>query len=164
MNCKVVIFALVIFWSGISFSQENYVNEEVNSITSPKHAFGVHMGAVTGLGFSYRYFGDKFGFQLAGIPIFMGSGNYFYSVGGSSLFKLKSSRRIDIISYVGLHYINSNFNNNNSWLSIGLGGGVNIHTWIDVLDLSIQGGYGVYNISNDIISLPTGEIGFYYRF
>ena len=156
----IIFIACIFLLTSISlYSQENVEN------TSPKSAIGLHAGAVTGLGFSYRYFPSKFGFQLTGIPVFLRENGVFTSAGASVLYKLKESRRVDFISYFGSHFTyNSRNLNSRSSLHMGAGGGINLHAWIDVLDISFQAGYGVYNVNEAPFSMLTAEIGFYYRF
>ena len=149
---------------------------ESNANNSLKHSFGVHAGAATGLGFSYRYFPEKWGVQVTGIPIF-GNGSFYSSTGLSLLYKIKSHDKLDLFSYLGTHYMFERYNYiyqpwpeteppvaiTYNFLNIGFGAGVNIHLW-EVLDLSLQAGYGVFDLTTSPVSNITGEIGLYYRF
>ena len=164
--------------AAIFSAQITTAQEEVNSAVSEsfKHGFGIHAGASTGLGFSYRYFPEKWGVQVTGIPVF-GGGSFFSSAGLSGLYKIKEHRRVDLFTYLGGHLIHERYKTNTStWppteepqiykyntLVAGLGAGVNIHLW-EVLDLSVQIGYGAYNLTNSPRTNITGELGFYYRF
>lgn len=171
-NIFYVLPFFLVFATNKSSAQEEVINESPNF----KHSLGVHAGGVTGLGFSYRYFPEKWGVQVTGIPIF-GGDNFFSSAGLSVLYKIKSHNKVDLFTYLGTHHIHERYKlyyetwppseqpaviTNNS-LSAGLGAGINIHLW-EVIDLSFQAGYGVFNILNYPISTITGELGIYYRF
>jgi hypothetical protein len=158
MKCNRIVLFLFLSFIAQVFSQEEAIIK-----SSPKHSLGLHAGATTGLGFSYRYLDKKLGLQLTGIPIFLGDGENFYSLGGTILFRAKESRRVDVLAYLGNHYTHNSVNDRSRY-HLGLGGGINLHAWIDVLDISFQAGYGVYNINNDPFSFLTGEIGVYFRF
>lgn len=163
---------IVVFTTANTSAQE----ETSNSNMTFKHSFGVHAGASTGLGFSYRYFPEKWGVQITGIPIF-GGDRFFSSTGLSLLYKIKSHGKVDLFSYLGAHNIFERYEYyydiwppteepgvyKNNFLIAGFGAGINIHLW-EVLDLSIQAGYGVYDITDSPMSNITGEIGLYYRF
>lgn len=159
---------LLICFVGFSQGSDDYVITNKDSIEvdeSPKHAFGFNLGSTTGLGLSYRFFPNKFGFQLTGIPVFLGNGGMFLSTGLSLMYKVKESRRIDLFGYLGNHFIYTTGTGSSNYShQIGLGAGINMHVWIDVLDISIQLGYGAYDVNHSPISMLAGEFGFFYRF
>lgn len=157
---------LIFFVSSIIYSQE-----EPKPSSSPAHSFGFHLGSTTGMGLSYRYLPNKLGVQATFLPVFNGDGGLFISSGFSIMYKIQSSRRVDLFGYLGNHFIyreNPNYGfegkNINRSYQMGLGAGINLHAWIDVLDISFQLGYGVYNVNKSPRSLPAAEIGFYYKF
>jgi len=172
---KIIIYSfyMLLIITNANVSAQEELRTESNNF---KHSFGVHAGAITGLGFSYRYFPEKWGFQVTGVPVFS-SDNFFSSAGLSFMYKITSHHKVDLFTYLGAHHIHERDNHNytpfpplenpnvftNKILNTGFGAGINIHIW-EVLDLSFQAGYGVYNIINSPASNITGEIGFYYRF
>jgi len=169
---KKIFFILIVLLSINSSAQDN-----------TKHYLGAHAGSISGMGFSYRYWPKKLGFQLTAIPIFKANKRNFISAGISVLYLLKEGKHIDLYTYLGFHYINRKFidyspdefgnpiekivteQNTNS--GIGLGFRINL---LKVLDLSLQGGYGFYNTnintsySNPFYSLSiAGGAGLYYH-
>ncbi|MEX2483124.1 MAG: hypothetical protein WED10_01100 [Brumimicrobium sp.] len=170
MKIKAVLTVLIFFISFVLLSQEGIKNESSDS-SSPAHSLGFHLGSTTGMGLSYRFLPKKLGIQATFLPVFNGNGGMFLSSGLSILYKLKSSRRVDLFGYLGNHltyresapgfYGEQNVNRN---YHVGLGAGINLHAWIDVLDISFQMGYGVYSVNENPRSLPAAEIGFYYKF
>jgi hypothetical protein len=176
---KKIFFSFIIAAS--SFVQlatsQNSPEELLDSKATYKHGLGMHAGAVTGLGFSYRYAPKKWGVQVTGIPIFS-AGNIFASTAASVQYKFKSHDKVDLFTYVGVHNIYerseyyygyydpfdgySGVYTNNT-LTAGFGAGLNIHL-LEVIQLSVQAGYGLYDLTNSISTNLTGEIGVYYRF
>jgi hypothetical protein len=168
---SVLTFLLVFYVDTISAQEE--LRDEVQTF---KHGLGIHAGAVTGLGFSYRYFPEKWGVQITGVPVF-NQGGFFSSAGLSGMFKIKEHDKLDLFTYLGVHHIHEQYKiHQGTWppsdqpsvikhnfLSAGFGAGVNVHLW-EVIDLSLQAGYGVFNIVNSPVSTITGEIGIYYKF
>ena len=169
MKKTLLLIPILLFcFIGFSQSSDDYVITNKDSLKadeSPKQAFGLNLGSTTGLGFTYRFFPNKFGFQLTAIPIFLGNGETFVSAGASLMYKVKESRRIDLFGYLGNHLIFFAGNNSSNYShQIGLGAGINMHVWIDVLDISIQLGYGAYDVNHSPVSFLAAEFGFFYRF
>lgn len=141
------------------------------------HALGLHTGSSTGQGFSYRYFPNKWGVQVTGIPIFYGNQGYYTSSAVSIMYKIKEHKKLDLFTYLGNHLIFERYQSyywTGPWpgptyvtdrtYNIGLGAGINIHLW-EVLDLSIQAGYGLTSWNNaPIYTIFSSEIGVYYKF
>ncbi len=136
-------------------------SQEVTQPTSPKlkHHVGLHAGATTGLGLSYRYWPKRLGFQFTTAPAF-GQNFSFVSLGLSGLYTFKDNENIDFYGYLGNHLI---LIDGNAQHNIGLGAGFKFE-FVKVLNLNVQAGYGVYNTTSDIYSSLTGEVGLYYNF
>lgn len=144
---------------------------------SMKHALGLHTGSSTGQGFSYRYFPNKWGVQVTGIPIFNGNNGFYTSSAVSVLYKIKEHKKLDLFTYLGNHLILERYQTyygiwpgpgptyvTDRTYTIGLGVGVNIHLW-EVLDLSMQAGYGLNRRNNaPSNTIFSNEIGVYYKF
>lgn len=141
------------------------------------HSLGLHAGSSTGLGLSYRYWPSKFGVQITGIPIFRQGGGHFISAGLTGLYEIRQGDLVDFYSYFGNHiisikdkysvydYPSGNLIDVESFktqYNIGLGIGFRCHITKDV-DFELQGGYGIFDVTEDIFTFPTGEIGLYYR-
>ncbi len=183
MNMKnLMIFVLFLGMTNAVLSQEE-------ERTTYKHYLGIHSGLATGLGFSYRYWPGKFGFQVTGIPVFYGSeesSSLFASFGVSGLMNIKDFEKVSIYSYLGNHLIytkNSYYEyyyDPNTWeyiksdnkivhenidLNVALGVGVKVNFW-EVLDFNLQAGYGVLTSFNSkyFQSSISGEAGLYYHF
>ncbi len=171
------LFVIATFSFVQSANGQSSPEEVLESKPTFKHALGMHAGAVTGLGFSYRYAPKKWGIQVTGIPIFS-AGNIFASTAASVQYKFKSHDKVDLFTYLGVHNIyerseyyyglyepfdgyDAVYTNNT--LTAGFGAGLNIHL-LEVIQLSVQAGYGLYDLSGWISTNLTGEIGVYYRF
>lgn len=175
MKKIITLLSAVLLASGLQAQTDYGTETETNDF---RFAIGAHSGSTTGQGFSFRYQPEKFGIQLTGIPIFNGRDNFYSSTGLTLMYTLRKHERLDLFTYLGNHYIYQRYESFvDMWpmpsepvilternYNIGLGAGINIHLW-QVLDLSLQLGYGVYNVNNsNINSNIAGEIGLYYRF
>lgn len=180
---KLTAIVIATLFLNYNYAQEN---EDVGLDSSlfKTHFAGVHAGASTGLGFSYRWFPKKFGFQVTAIPVFNGNNNYFVSSGGSFLLRLNRSKRVDLFVYQGNHfifqsreeYVYEPYDPNNPYqeptienvnevsYNLGVGAGINIHLFDNMIDISLQTGYGIFDLGSNPRSNITGEIGIYYCF
>jgi hypothetical protein len=181
---KIIFYMLAT--AAIFSAQNASAQEEVSALSrqSFKNGLGLHAGAATGLGFSYRYFPEKWGIQVTGIPVFNGDKNYFASSAISVLYKIKEHKKVDLFGYLGNHLIFQRYQEYlyypdpwpDPWVepeptyttsrryNVALGVGVNIQLW-EILDLSLQAGYGLSSYNNSpLTTLLSGEIGLYYKF
>lgn len=170
MMNRFIFLALFLFSLYHLSAQEDTISKRLN------HSLGVSAGSTTGLGFSYRFLPNKWGVQITGVPVFEQYRNVF-SAGLTALYRLREHEKMDVFLYLGNHILFEKPKNlypgsQGTWepstysqYNAGLGAGVNINI-ADYLDLSLQLGYGVYNIlqSNYINSNIAGGIGLYYRF
>ena len=144
-------------------------------LTSSPHHFGLHAGTTTGLGLSYRYWPNKLGIQLTAAPYWAKNDFNIYS-GLTGLLSIKENSTSEFFTYLGASFnsdkgyfeiyengMYTEYQQVDNRLNLGLGIGFRV-TFLEVFDLNLQGGYGVYDITENIISRPTGEIGIYYRF
>ncbi|MDX1349169.1 MAG: hypothetical protein R3279_02915 [Putridiphycobacter sp.] len=170
---KIILILVCLAW-GTSINAQNADNKPGT------HSLGLHAGSSTGLGLSYRYWPSKFGFQLTGIPIFRENGGHFISAAATGLYEIKQGNLVDFYGYWGNHLLsikdkysyyeydqsgNMTLVENISFstqYNIGLGIGFRCHITDDV-DFDIQGGYGIFNVTNNIYTFPSGELGLYYR-
>ena len=170
---KKLILLLSFLVSLMVFGQEN---------NQSKHHLGGHIGSVSGMGFSYRYWPTKLGGQLTFIPIFKNGGDYYMSSGISALYTLKESQFVDLYSYLGFHLTNNKYTyteqyptpittvNKYNTYNTGLGIGLKFKLFKNNMDFSLQGGYGFYNIKKDTYTNKTSfqtylaaGIGLYYH-
>lgn len=150
------------------FAQENN-NERIR-----KNEFGVNAGFTTGVGFSYRFWPKKVGFQLTALPI-KENDNLWVSVGVTGLVKLYDAKYIRVFGYLGNHLlyksekeIYQNYPYSpierttiNKLYNVGFGPGFGFG---NVVKFNIMFGYSAQDILDDFNLLPTGEIGLYYAF
>ncbi|MGV6860178.1 MAG: hypothetical protein ACWA41_00310 [Putridiphycobacter sp.] len=151
------------------------------------HYIGVHLGSTTSMGFSYRYWPNRFGIEFTALPrIYTTTSlnekltNYKLRNGLSLLFKIKESKIVDLFTYLGTdifyereydyYYSNGmvssqNLKIENTNVKIGLGLGARFK-FLDVMDFNAQLGYGMYRINqpNNFSSNIAGEMGLYYNF
>lgn len=160
-NIVLLIFMLVVGFSGSA------------QLSSSPHHFGVHAGFSTGVGLSYRYWPNRLGLQITTLPVWQGSDINLFS-GITALLSLKQNPTSEFFTYLGsgLIYESNQYTDfqsgqtitaTDTQLNIGLGIGLRL-TFLEVFDINFQGGYGIYDVTEDIRSRPTGEIGVYYRF
>lgn len=127
------------------------------------HQLGLHFGTTTGVGFSYRCWLERFGFQATTLPSFTSTTTqkrFFLSVGASLLWKFSESETVDFFGYLGNHF--AHFNSSDNLYALGVGTGVYIKT-LEVLNLNFQIGYGLYNTDTFFTNLAF-ETGIYYSF
>lgn len=149
----------------------NGIAQETESHT-PSHYLGLSRSVAQGSGFTYRYSPNRFSFQLAALPIFFENGDSYVSLGFTALYKLNSSRRFDLNTYISNAYNISNtttftyideWGNEYTYNSFGsnalldiigyqpgynasLGLGIDFQWVPDKLILSIQMGYALTRI------------------
>ncbi len=116
--------------------------------------FGTHAGFTTGLGFSYRRWIKKFGFQITGLPI-KAESDEFYSGGLSLMYKFTQNKYVNVYGYMGSHliYTYDELINNN-----GIGCGF---AFGRIVAFNLQLGYALYDYN---YLLPTIEAGLYWKF
>ncbi len=150
-----------------AFAQDDLVVEKTKV---RKSGLGLHAGSTTGLGISYRYWPDAFGFQLTILPI-ISSSHSWVSMGITGMYKVSEMQALDVFLYAGNHFLyrNDNYSDpyveyNSDWAwNFGLGAGLDIKM-AKVLRLSLMTGFGNYDIFGDYTFTFAGEIGFYYMF
>jgi hypothetical protein len=139
------------------------------------HEIGVHLGATTGMGLSYRYWPTKVGVQVTMLPI-KTSDETMFNLGVTGLYSFYNSRLIRFFGYFGNNLVYEKYKNDDSSYgyysdysnstsskstkyNIGFGPGFSFGTRIRV---NIMAGYGLYDVFNEFNVLPTGEIGLYF--
>lgn len=138
-----------------------FAQEETAPITdeyNQKNEFGIHAGATTGLGLSYRKWIGKSGFQLTALPIKV---DYytFVSAGATLMHTLKKSKYVRSYLYLGNHFLIQDGQDMEH--NIGFGPGFSFGRTVA---FNIQSGYGFYDIYGKMNMFPTGEIGLYVKF
>lgn len=170
---KKIFLSLVLITLTLNASAQ----EELAIATTPKHFIGLHAGYSTGHGLSYRYWPSKFGGEITASPNFRKGGEHRVSVGLSFLYKLREHEKFTLYSYLGnsilsekinVQVVNPNTGFTNEFktteeYNIGVGFGIKVNFWQN-LDFNLQGGYALYDLTNDLHSNFTTEIGLYYHF
>jgi hypothetical protein len=167
------VFTLFIIFN--SFIQ---LNAQTENKFDSKHELGIHAGFTTGLGFSYRFWPGKIGFQATLLPIKTESdwtdimnvqslykiygiditNTKFTSFGLTALFTLDEGKKAKLFTYLGNNYI---ITNDHETDNIGFGFGISIKTRVS---FNIMAGYGAFDVTRSVSYLPTIELGLYYRF
>jgi len=171
---KKIILSLLV----MSFTLSSIAQDEKKATSSPKHHLGLHAGTTTGYGISYRYWPTKFGGEITASPRFETGGRYTVSTGLSFLYSLKENEKYTLFTYFGNSILakKSNYQIYNQTTGIytneikkttdynaSIGFGVKVNFW-ENLNFNLQGGYGFYDITNDINTNFSAEIGMYYHF
>jgi hypothetical protein len=171
--------SIFLFMTLLIVSTSQAQNDSVNY----KHSLGLSGGVSTGLGFSYRYWPKKVGFQVTGIPI-LSNVEIFSSVALSGLITIKDFSNIRLFGYFGNHLIY----NRNGYILLAedpitgevketkvtsdrytyitaLGVGFRFNFW-EILDFNLQAGYGnIFDFdSNPFRTTFAAEVGLYYHF
>ena len=167
MKNLILLFAALLT---LSYAKAQDIDTAPKKLELSPHHVGLHIGAVTGSGFSYRYWPAKLGFQITGIPI-INTDYRFTSLGVSALYLLKDNRKVDLFAYLGNHAVftatkifsnDSTIYNKFFFDNLGIGLGVKTTIW-EVINLNFQVGYGFYNVGEYTSTNFTGEFGVYYQ-
>ena len=95
---KLFVFAILsLLLMSVSGQDNPYTELKSNEL-------GLHVGACTGMGMSYRHWFDKIGFQLTALPIKTDEFT-FVSAGATALFSFYDSRYVMVFGYLGSHYL-----------------------------------------------------------
>src|SRR4030042_6830766 len=65
---------------------------------------GVHLGATTSMGISYRHWFNRFGLQVTALPV-RTDNITFISAGATALYSFYESPYVMVFGYVGNHYL-----------------------------------------------------------
>lgn len=170
MNRKrILAILLIVLAVNVIKGQDTDKEKNQNGL---KNEFGIHAGATTGLGLSYRYWFDKAGVQLTAVPI--KNGDYILFSGGLTfLYSFYESEYKRFFIYLGNHFWyhrnktwNYSYTLQDSWIeertyNVGIGPGFSFGR---VVRINIMAGYGFYDLFGKQNMYPTGEIGLYYCF
>lgn len=144
-----------------------------------KHEFGIHLGATTGMGLSYRHWFGKTGIQITALPI--KTNDYtLVSAGFSFLQSFYESRYSRFYGYLGTHYWNNRYESYSSDFDYNSGTFLESNEYKEEktfnlgigpafafgkrVRFNIMAGYGFYDVFGKFNMYPTGEIGLYYCF
>jgi hypothetical protein len=167
---KLLILSIILSFSLCLFAQDEDISQANNE-------FGAHAGFTTGLGFSYRHWFDRFGFQVTGIPV--KTNDYFFaSIGATGLYSLKTTQYIRAFLYLGNHFVyqaetyesydpymgysyGEEYTSYTRQYNIGFGPGFSVGR---LIEFNLMVGYGIYDVGGDFNMLPAIEVGVYYNF
>lgn len=155
--------ALVSILGSAAWAQSS--NEEM--ITRP-NGVGMHIGATTGMGVSYRYWPGKVGAQI-NVFTNMNSDGRTTRIGGLLMREFIDRERLTVFGYIG-GVMNSDTRANdfgqpeqNRSVSIGFGPGLDIPLG-KIFSISLMGGYGIYSLGDMPRTNFTGEATLLYNF
>jgi hypothetical protein len=178
---KIILLAVSIILATSTFAQ----NQNINPVK--KNEIGIHAGAVTGLGFSYRHWFNKYGFQFTGVPL-KTDNTEIYSISLTALYSFYDTKYLRVFGYFGNHYFyDKEYGDNQPWkdfgpkftndddydsfddnsyffkesYSFGFGPGF---AFGKTVRFNLMIGYAFYDIFDTFQMYPTGELGVYYRF
>jgi hypothetical protein len=147
-----LLFILLISFS--IYGQEKQSSKINQKYQGTPHALGLIGSIDTGVGFSYRFIPDRFGFQVSTLPFYVtiGSGFYFQYIGGSFQYRIIKGERVNVYSYLGTN-MGIAFVNGVEILdhAAGLGVGIELKLF-KRLSLQLQGGFAL-NLRNDGVLL-----------
>jgi hypothetical protein len=152
-----IFFILLISLSLCAQEQEETISKVDKEYEETAHALGLLGSIDTGVGFSYRFIPDRFGFQVSTLPFYVtiGSGFYFQYIGGSFQYRILKGERINVYSYIGTNMGIAFIEGVEIFdHAAGLGVGVDIKLF-KKLSLQLQGSYA-FNLRDDGVLL--GEV------
>ncbi len=174
---------IILVLSFLAYSNSIAQNVDSTQALPKKHYVGIGAGFSSGLGFSYKYKPNKWGFQLNFFPANEKSyyvHNDFLSVGFMINRYLSESKYTDLFIYFGNHflydfkkekYLNQNSSTPTSLItknqkSVFTGIGAGIDGKISKsLSITLAGGFGYYFISKEERAINLiGEFAFHYKF
>jgi hypothetical protein len=168
MNKFILLMSFAFLFSFVS-------GQEAITTKTSHNEFGVHSGATTGIGLSYRHWFNKIGFQLTALPVKTDDVT-FISGGVTGLYSFYEGKYVGVFGYLGTHYFVTDRNEDiwdeatmtysthkvrESLYNFGFGPGF---TFGRVVRFNLMIGYGFYDVFEKFNMYPTGEIGLYYRF
>ncbi len=157
MTCKRNKLTVVSLF--VIFSITCAANDNDSSLLNRDNEFGIHIGATTGMGLSYRYWMDKTGVQATLFPI--KTDDYIFISAGLTLMRsFYHNKYIRVYGYLGSHAIIENTDTEPQY-NIGLGPGFSFGK---IVAFNIMFGLGTYDITDRFNILPSGEIGLYFKF
>ena len=134
---------------------------------------GVNAGFTTGLGLSYRHWGDRLGFQITGVPT-ISSSKTFISGAITGLYSIKNYSMVRVFAYWGNHVIHESYRatwdesrsviEEKTQYNTGVGLGFSFGR---IVAFNVQIGYAAYDVFSDegqLSLLPTIEVGLYWCF
>lgn len=162
MKTLKLFIAGLFLWTGAFGQQENTetpANETPVAVTpnSEKNEFGVHLGATTGMGLSYRRWVGRFGAQVTALPI-KTDNNTFVSTGLTLMYSIREYKYVRSFIYLGNHLMN---NDGELKHNIGVGPGFSFGRYVG---FNLMSGYGFYDVEGELNMYPTGEMGLYLKF
>jgi hypothetical protein len=124
-----------------------------------RNLLGFNVGAVSGLGLSYRFAPEgKMMHQFTFLPIAT-SDFYFVDAAYTMFYRIREKRYTDFNSYFGTHFILVD-----SGVLNVTGCGLGFDFQLSDFSFNINGGYGIYSGGGSGIGLfPTGELGLFYK-
>lgn len=154
---------LTLFSFFMLLSVSSHAQDSLETKTSPHH-LGIHRGAISGNGLSYRYWPSKWGIQITGLPVLYRNNNSFFSTGVSALYLIKDHEKLDLFAFGG-NNIELDISPNTTNVSYNLGVGVGIKAQLSQsFNINLQGGYALKDIGSDIHTNIGLEAGIYYQF
>lgn len=158
MKTLQLLIAGMFLWTGVFAQQENTENN-VNTVNQKmeKNEFGIHAGATTGMGLSYRRWMGRFGAQVTALPI-KTENVTFVSTGLTLMYTIREFKYVRSFIYLGNHLMNTDGDLKHN---IGIGPGFSFGKYVG---FNLMSGYGFYDISDKLYMYPTGEIGLYFKF
>lgn len=176
---RILLTSIFLLVSVVAFAQGS---DEDSKIEILNNEFGFNVGATTGVGFSYRHWGDRFGFQVTALP-YKVEEDQFISAAITGMFSLRKTKYIRTFLYWGNHvfsdtkysdyseydsetdsYIYYSQNEVRTQFNSGFGIGFSFGR---IVAFNVSVGYGAYDIfggSDNFSLMPTGEIGLYWKF
>lgn len=164
--CLVFILLLCMPWQASADDIEQPAKNEAF-----KHSLGIGAGFTTGVGLSYRYLPEKFGFQTNFAPLRVDENETIISLGFTFIYRLIEAERSNFYLYQGNHflyekwdgyyyrYMYDGYTDRSFYNGIGMGLELIV---LNSIGFNIMFGYAAHeNFSR--LGL-TGETAIYYKF
>lgn len=159
---RILLVLITLFLIGtINTSGQNPQNQPYPGEGLYKHYFGINAGLTTGVGFSYRYWPGKNGFQVTFLPV-VDRTSTTISFGATYLKEIKTFDKYRFLVYASNHLTNLYQYHDQYIDNIGIGAGFDVYQKYFVLNMMV--GYGCIDVFQDFRTRPTFEMGLFYNF
>ena len=165
MKTLTSLFFALFFLTTVSLNAQNADN---NDVVHRSNELGFNIGSTTGMGLAFRHWSNKFGVQLAAIPI-KANDFQFVSGGLTGLYSITNKKYHRFFLYLGNHVLITNDQffyedevQSEIKYNVGFGTGFEVGKSVR---FNIMLGYGAYNIlgGSDYKLLPAIETGLYFK-
>jgi hypothetical protein len=155
------IIWICIITISLNGQKNDSLSNDIKTKKFDNHFLGINAGITTGLGFSYRYWPGRSGFQITFLPLYDKEKTYV-SFSTTYLFEIKQYKSSRFIFYSSNHITNILVSHNRYVDNLGVGIGVD-YLYSDFV-INFMVGYTGIDLFDDFKTRPSVESGIFYNF